>query len=543
MKTKKLFGVFILGLGLALALVWLLAAVAVSAGQEKSGTAGGAQQTALSPTLEISTTSSVVVIEGADPDMGAQDGAPDVLREIAGGDVNGDGFEDLILGAIGANPGGRWNAGEVYIFFGQPTELSSPLMVSTTADVTIEGVDEDDEAGYALASGDVDGDGTDDVIINAVWADPGGRVYAGEVYVVYGSSDLAGTVVISTTPDVLILEGVDAIDWAGQALASGDFDADGYADVIMGASWADPGGRADAGEIYVFYGRDRLTGTHAISTTADVLILEGVDDDDRAGGHLVSSDVDRDGYDDLIISAVLADPGGRSGAGEVYVVYGKNRLTGTHQISTTADVIIEGVDPDDHAGGSLASGDVDGDGYDDLILGASDADPGGRSKAGEVYVVYGASDLTGTHQISTTPGALILEGVDTNDLAGSAVACRDVNNDHFADIAVGAGFGDPGGRDAAGEVYVVYGSAGLSGTIPISNPGSVTVSTIQAVDEDDNAGRHLGIVDLNRDQGGEIVIGAEGADPGGRSNAGEVYVVYTCPDKYWIYLPLVLRNS
>ena len=543
MRVFKSFSAFILGLGLALAMVWLLAAGAVSARQEGLGPSGLVFLAVLSPTVEISTTSHIVIIEGADPDMGGGDGLPDALGVIAGGDVNGDGFEDLILGALGANPGGRWDAGEVYVYFGQRAELSSPLVVSTTADVTIEGVDEYDEAGYALASGDVDGDGIDDVIINAVWADPGGRVYAGEVYVVYGSSGLAGTVVLSTTTDVLILEGVDAVDWAGQALASGDFDADGYVDVIMGASWADPDGRNEAGEVYVFYGRNRLIGRHPISTTADVLILEGVDAGDRTGGHLASGDVDGDGYDDLIIGAALADPGGRAEAGEVYVVYGRDRLTGTHPISTTADVMIEGIDESDYASGSLASGDVDGDGYDDVVIGASDADPGGRARAGEVYVVYGSSDLTGTHQISTTPGALILEGVDANDFAGWGVACRDINNDHFADIVIGASHADPGGRAEAGEVYVVYGGADLSGTIPISNPGSVTISTIQAVDEDDNAGRCLGIVDLNRDQGGEIVISAEGADPGGRSDAGEVYVIYTRPDKYSIYLPLVLRNS
>ncbi len=542
------------GVGLTIALAWLVVAVTVSAGEEglnlplkRYELPQGVQPATLPTTVEISTAPGVVVLEGADPWAGLADGLPDLLRAIAGGDVNGDGFEDLILGAEGANPGGRWDAGEVYVVFGRGVTLPTPIVVSDSADVIIEGIDDGDFAGGRLASGDFDGDGYDDVIVGAPFASPGGRAQAGEVYVVYGSSGLAGTVVVSTAAEVAILEGIDGGDNAGLGLTSGDVDRDGYDDVLVGAPWASPGGRTGAGEAYVVYGRNRLTGRHEISTTTDVLILEGVDDFDQAGAPLRSGDLDRDGYDDVGIGTPFASPGGRVVAGEAYVVYGRSRLTGTHQISTTTatDVlVVEGVDDGDRAGSSLAGGDVNGDGHHDLVIGARGAAPGGRLFAGEIYVLFGQGPrLSGTVQISTAANVAILEGVDGFDGAGRAVFCRDANNDHFADLVIGAPWADPGGRLDAGEVYVVYGRADLSGTVPISTPGSIVVSTIQGVDDFDETGARVGVIDLNNDQGGEIVVGAGWADPGGRTDAGEVYVIYSYADKYWSNLPIIMNNN
>ncbi len=542
------------GVVLTVALAWLVVAVTVSAGEEglnlplkRYELPQGVQPATLPTTVEISTAPGVVVLEGADPWAGLPDWFPDRLRAVAGGDVNGDGFQDLILGAEGANPGGRWDAGEVYVVFGRGVTLPTPIVVSDSADVIIEGVDDRDRAGIGLASGDFDGDGYDDVLIGADLADPGGRWNAGEVYVVYGSSGLAGTVVVSTATEVAILEGVDDFDQAGVGLTSGDVDRDGYDDVLIGAPWASPGGRVDAGEVYVVYGRNRITGRHEISTTTDVLILEGVDDGDIAGLLVRGGDLDRDGYDDLGIGAQLADPGGRVDAGEVYVLYGQNRITGTLQISTapaTDALILEGVDDFDAAGSSLAGGDVNGDGHHDLVMGAWGAAPGGRVGAGEIYVLFGQGPrLSGTVQISTAANVAILEGVDGFDGAGRAVFCRDANNDHFADLVIGAPWADPGNRLNAGEVYVVYGRADLSGTIQISTPGSIVVSTIQGVDDFDQAGSSAGVLDLNGDQGGEIVVGAEFAAPGGRADAGEVYVIYSYADKYWSNLPIIMHNN
>ncbi|WIY68811.1 cadherin domain-containing protein [Aquidulcibacter paucihalophilus] len=327
------------------------------------------------------------------------------------GDINGDGFDDLILGAREANGGAEADAGASYVVFGRAGGFAAELDVAGLTGANgfaILGADASDRSGYSVAAaGDVNGDGIDDLIIGAPQGDPGGRANAGEAFVVFGRvGGFGATLDLGALggADGFTISGVDAGDHAGWSVASaGDLNGDGRADLVIGALYADPAGRENAGETYVVFGRAggfganldlssmpaamgfTITGTAALNLT----------------GHSVASagDVNGDGIDDLLIGALYADGTGGADAGETYVVFG--RTTGFGNVLDLASLngqtgfLIGGVAAGDFTGQSVsAAGDVNGDGFDDLIIGAPHADPSGRVNAGSSYVLFGAANVT-----------------------------------------------------------------------------------------------------------------------------------------------------
>ncbi len=327
------------------------------------------------------------------------------------GDINGDGFDDLILGAREANGVGRADAGASYVVFGRAAGFGAGIDVAGltgTNGFAILGADATDRSGYSVAAaGDVNGDGIDDLIIGAPQGDPGGRANAGEAYVVFGRlGGFGATLDLGTLNGTngFTISGVDAGDNAGWSVASaGDLNGDGRADLVIGALYADPGGRDNAGETYVVFGRAggfganldlstmpaamgfTITGTAALNLT----------------GHSVASagDVNGDGIDDLLIGALYADGTGGADAGETYVVFGRTTGFGNvldlSSLNGQTGFVIGGVAAGDFSGQSVsAAGDVNGDGFDDLIIGAPLADPSGRVNAGSSYVLFGAANVT-----------------------------------------------------------------------------------------------------------------------------------------------------
>ncbi|WP_420011464.1 hypothetical protein [Tateyamaria sp.] len=424
------------------------------------------------------------------------------------GDVNGDGYDDLIIGASGVGSvQGEYDAflgpGEAYVVYGGPTGadlvLDRPTLDGTRG-FALTGIDDGDELGVSVSSaGDVNGDGYDDLIIGATGADPNGDSGAGETYVIYGGASAPGTdgvLDLSTLDGTngFILNGIDADDRSGFSISSaGDVNGDGYDDLIIGADRADPNGDSSGGT-YVIYGGASAPGTggrfnlSALDGT-NGFILNGIDADDRSGRSVSSAgDVNGDGYDDLIIGADRADPKGDSGAGETYVVYGGTRAPGTNGVMDLSDLdgtngfILNGIDADDRSGRSVSSaGDVNGDGYDDLIIGADWADPNG-SRSGETYVVYGGASAPGTGgklDLSALDGTngFILNGIDVNDRSGTPVSSAgDVNGDGYDDLIIGANRADPNGDSGAGETYVVYGGAtGTESLVPVTTQGTAAV--------------------------------------------------------------------
>ena len=141
-------------------------------------------------------------------------------------------------------------------------------------------------------------------------------------------------------------------------------------------------------------------------------VLNGIDAYDQSGGSVSSAgDVNGDGYDDLIIGARYAYLNGFSFVGETYVIYGGASAPGTNgmldlsALDGTNGFVLNGIDGDDRSGRSVSSaGDVNGDGYDDLIIGAFFADPNGGNRSGETYVVYGGASAPGTARYAGSVG-------------------------------------------------------------------------------------------------------------------------------------------
>ena len=410
-------------------------------------------------------------------------------RSVSGaGDVNGDGIDDLIVGASNAEPNGNSAAGESYVVFGSDSGFTASLDLSAldgTNGFVINGIDEDDYSGFSVSSaGDINGDGIDDLIIGASYAEFG-NVYAGESYVVFGSdSGFAASVELSALDGTngFVLNGIDEFDRSGYSVSgAGDVNGDGVDDLIIGARIADPNGNNYAGESYVVFGSDSRFAASVELSALDGnngFVVNGIDANDFSG-HSVSSagDVNGDGIDDFIIGANGADPNGNSAAGESYVVFGSDSGFTTSLELSDLDgnngFVVNGTDPNDSSGTSVSSaGDINGDGIDDLIIGAGSADPNGNNYAGESYVVFGSdSGFTASLELSALDGnnGFVVNGIDPNDFSGYSVSgAGDVNGDGIDDLIIGAGSADPNGNSAAGESYVVFGGGGILGSLDMN---------------------------------------------------------------------------
>jgi hypothetical protein len=412
------------------------------------------------------------------------------------GDVNGDGFDDLIVGAPRAeSASGMEDEGESYVVFGKASWAGTPSLDLAALDGTngfrLIGADVP-LSGFSVSSaGDVNGDGYADLVVGAPVADYDRR---GESYVVFGKASWVGT----PSFDLAALDGNNGFrligtgrpfDRTGFSVSSaGDVNGDGFDDLIIGAPEVglDPYG---AGASYVVFGKGSWVGVPSL----DLATLDGTNgfrltnsSGTELNGYSVSSagDVNGDGFADLVVGApdnsLQTEP---YGTGESYVVFGKANWVGTPSIDLAAlDGIngfrLAGIDILDSAGVSVSTAeDVNGDGLDDLIVGALGAGTGGES-----YVVFGKANWAGTPSLDLatldgTNGFRLL-GIDAVDLSGRSVSSAgDVNGDGFADLIIGAPLAEStGGANSEGESYVVYGKAGWTGISSIDLASTRTMA-------------------------------------------------------------------
>ncbi len=414
------------------------------------------------------------------------------------GDVDGDGFDDILVGAMGESSA-HIGAGAAYLVYGP---LDADLDLSE-ADAKLVGEEGYDSGGRVHGVVDANDDGFEDLIIGAQNNERGGDD-AGVVYIVYGPVD--GRVDLWAA-DVTLIGEEDYDDAGSCASPAGDVNADGHDDVLVGARYNDEGG-TDAGAAYLVYGP--LTGDLDLSA-ADVKFT-GVDPGEYAGDSVASAgDVNADGFDEVIIGAVYHRVGLVS-PGSAYLIHGP--VSSDVNLSE-ADVTFRGEENNDLAGKTVASAqDVDADGYSDVLISAPLHDEG-ILDPGAVYLIRGP--VNADRDLSEADVTFIGEEKE-NALGVDLASAGDVDHDGHADVLIGAAWNDAAGSDA-GKVYLFFGSDIADGN----------VSTADAVFIGERAGDYAGYClssagDVDADGYDDLLLGAWGNDDGG-SDAGAAYLI------------------
>ncbi len=395
------------------------------------------------------------------------------------GDVNADGNQDIAVSGSYNNVAAA-NAGAIYVYFGNGGG------VNATPDLTIRGETAGDYLGYGnktiSSAGDINGDGYQDFMVASDYYNN----RQGRVYIFHGGPSL------NDTADVVITGPTAAVTYFGSTINNiGDINHDGYSDIIIGQEGS------TNGNAYIYYGGSSM------DTTADVTFT-GEAAGDALGSFVgLAGDVNNDGNQDILIGAYLNDTAGTN-AGAAYIFYGNGS-----GVDTTADVTMRAAAANDLLGYYATTlGDVNGDGYADVLVTAYGQDTGG-SNVGAAYVYYGGSSMDGTADVTFRGSA------SEEYFGGSTGYVGDINGDGYNDIMVGTS----NYSSNKGRLSIYYGGSSID---------SIADVTLTGENNNDYLSSWwvggASAVDINHDNAVDILVGAPGYSGGAYNGAAYIFL-------------------
>lgn len=499
----------------------------------------------------------------------------DIGLPVAAGDITGDGRADVIFCGMYGSIGSRENNGVVNFYISDGRDSGSINASDNPTNIfKLNGQRSGDLLGTSVsANGDVNGDGIRDVAIGAcLWDAPGSGPAdnRGAAYVVFGSQNFNLNSDLSTNdglppPGITAIYGPQSGGRMGIWIDEGDVDGDGFADIVIGSDEINTDAGQHVGGAYIVFGAANLPSVIDLSAPPQgvrTARIAGQRVEEHWGAALQIGDINNDGIGDIIIggsifrdSASYVTPqdqdsghdnrgasfgGTRQGCGEAYVIYGQHTWPANIDLRTPPanSTHVIGANPFDLLGSQVHSGDVNGDGRTDLIIGALQAfAPDNQGKTGAVYVIYGAANLPGATIDLATPDASGLRvttiyGEHHLDCAGDSVRTYDVNKDGLSDLFIGSPERtfDLGGeeREDAGVTEVIFGQRDfLPSVIKLyAPPASPRIFRLAGAKEDDEFSYRLAGADVDGDGYIDYIANAMHGDGFNNSltNAGNVYI-------------------
>tara|TARA_B100001250_G_scaffold155960_1_gene134036 strand:+ start:273 stop:2711 length:2439 start_codon:yes stop_codon:yes gene_type:complete len=436
-----------------------------------------------------------------------------------GPDFNGDGYEDIPVGSSGKLHGGVFGAGAVSILYGPDPRFSTPDYFHQGTSGIVGSNERNDHWGHETHHGDFNGDGYDDLAISAPDEDIRSVTNAGGLWVLYGSSSgLTASGSWAFNQGTSKIPGINEIgDRWGESLTSGDFDGDGFDDLIIGVPQEDVGNIEDAGVIVILYGSSNGLG-HLRSrgfSQGSPGIPGSNEVGDEWGKVLASNDFNGDQYDDLIIGTPNESIGSIDNAGAFTVIYGSSEgLTSNNSklFHQGTPNIPSGSEIGDRWGKAITTGDFNHDGFADIAVGSPYEDIGPKTNAGSITLFYGTSNgISATNSKLLHQGSSRMAGAnEPHDRWGEVLSVGDFNGDLFDDLAIGAPNESIGSIKEAGSVTIAFGSSeGISGANSVlyhQNRQGIP-DTAETADHWADA---LLALDINNDGKSELVISSTG---------------------------------